>query len=153
MPTEVSLEELSQMVGRERAPSSWFEVDQARVDLFAEATEDHQYIHVDPEKAARTPFGSTVAHGYLTLSLLPRLSEEISVIPEGMVMGINYGLNKLRFPQPVKVGSKIRLHSKIVEVTDKGGGRHLVTSQASIEIDGEEKPALVAETLVMYVVA
>lgn len=140
------------MAGQEREPTGWFLIDQERVDRFAEATGDFQFIHVDPEKARHTPFGTTIAHGYLTLSLLPKLSEEVAVVPEGLLMAFNYGLNKVRFPTPVKVGSEIRLRSKILGVTEKGPGRILVTSEATVEIRGEDKPALVAETLAMYVV-
>ncbi len=152
MPTFVSKAELLQMAGRRSEPTSWLAIDQQRVDLFAEATGDHQFIHVDPEKAARTPLGGTVAHGYLTLSLLPMLSAEIAVLPQGMAMAFNYGLNKLRFPSPVKVGSEVRLRSKILGVTEKNPGQILVTAEATVEIRGQEKPALVAETLSMFVV-
>ncbi len=152
MPTFVSKEELLSMAGRESEPTAWLTIDQERVDLFADATGDHQFIHVDPEKAARTPLGGTVAHGYLTLSLLPMLAAEIAVMPEGMVMAFNYGVNKVRFPSPVRVGSEIRLRSRITDVLEKGPGRILVTAEATVEIRGQEKPALVAETLSMFVV-
>ncbi len=153
MPTFVPREELLAMAGQEREPTAWFEVDQQRIDLFAEATGDFQFIHVDPEKAKHTPFGTTIAHGYLTLSLLPKLSEEVAVAPEGMLMAFNYGLDKLRFPHPVKAGSEIRLRSKILEVKEKGPGRILLKTGATLEIRGEEKPGLVAETLTMYVLS
>ncbi len=152
MPTFVSTEELLTMAGHESEPTAWLAIDQERVDLFAEATGDHQFIHVDPEKAARTPLGTTVAHGFLTLSLLPMLSEEIAVRPEGMATAFNSGLNKVRFPSPVKVGAEVRLRSKIVEVIEKGPGRILVTNRAKVEIRGEDKPAMVAEMLAMLVV-
>lgn len=152
MPTFVSREELMHLAGRESGPTSWFVIDQDRVDRFADTTGDHQFIHVDPEKAARTPLGTTVAHGFLTLSLLPMLSEEIAVMPEGLLMAFNYGLDKVRFPNPVKVGSEVRLRSKIVDVREKGPSRILVKSEATVEIRGEDKPALVAEPLAMFVV-
>ena len=152
MSSYVSKEELLGMAGHESAPTPWLEIDQERVNRFADATGDHQFIHVDPEKAARTPLGTTVAHGYLTLSLLPMLAQEIDVVPEGTMMAFNYGVNKVRFPHPVKVGSSVRLRSKILDVTEKVPGRLLVRAQATVEIQGEEKPGLVAETLVMYVV-
>ena len=152
MPTLVSREELLKMAGRESPPTSWLEIDQDRVDRFADATDDHQFIHVDPEKAARTPLGTTVAHGFLTLSLVPKLSGEIGVMPEGLLMTFNYGLDKVRFPAPVKVGSEIRLRSKILSVTEKSPGRLLVKTEATIEIRGEEKPAMVADSLMMFVV-
>ncbi len=151
MPTFVSRGELLEMAGHRSEPSQWLLIDQDRVDRFADATGDHQFIHVDPEKAARTPLGTTVAHGYLTLSLLPMLAEEIAVAPEGLLMAFNYGLDKLRFPTPVKVGSEIRLRSKILSVTEKGPGRILVKTEATVEIRGEDKPALVAETLSMFI--
>ncbi len=152
MPKVVSKDELLQMTGRQREPSSWLRIDQAQIDLFAEATRDHQFIHVDPEKAAHTPMGKTIAHGFLTLSLLPHLAEENGVRPEGLLMAFNYGLNKLRFLQPVPVGSEVRLHSKILSVTEKDPGRLLMTTEATVEIKGEDKPALVAETLTMFMV-
>ena len=119
MSTFVPKEELLRLAGRESSPTAWLRIDQDRVDAFADATDDHQFIHVDPEKAARTPLGTTVAHGFLTLSLLPMLSQEISVQPEGLQMTFNYGLDKVRFPAPVKVGSEIRLRSRILEVSEK----------------------------------
>ena len=140
------------MAGRESEPTSWLTIDQDRVDAFADATDDHQFIHVDPEKAARTPLGTTVAHGLLTLSLLPKLSEQVGVWPEGLLMTFNYGLDKVRFPNPVKVGSEIRMRSKILDVTEKGPGRLLVKTLATMEIRGEEKPGMVAESLMMFVV-
>ena len=151
MPTFVTAEELFEMAGREREPSAWLTIDQERIDRFADATGDHQFIHVDPEKAARTPLGTTIAHGYLTLSLLPMLTQDIAVVPKGMVMAFNYGVDRVRFPSPVKVGSEIRLRSKILDVTEKGPGRILVKTEATVEIRGEEKPGLVAEALYMYV--
>ena len=152
MPRFVSKEELLAMAGHEIGPTAWLAIDQDRVDRFADATGDHQFIHVDAEKAARTPLGGTVAHGYLTLSLLPMLSEEIAVVPEGLAMTFNYGVNKVRFLSPVRVGGEIRLRSKVLDVTEKSPGRILGTSQATVESRGQEKPALVAETLLMYVV-
>ncbi len=152
MPTLVTSEELLGMAGHESKPTAWMTIDQDRVDRFADATDDHQFIHVDPEKAAMTPLGTTVAHGFLTLSLLPKLFDEIAVMPEGLQMMFNYGLNKVRFPNPVKVGSEVRLRSKIVNATEKGPGRLLVTTRNEVEIRGEEKPAMVAEMLAMFVV-
>ncbi len=152
MPTFVPKEELLQIAGRESEPTAWLAIDQDRVNRFADATGDHQFIHVDPEKAARTPLGGTVAHGYLTLSLLPMLADEIAVMPEGMAMAFNYGVDKVRFPSPVRVGSEIRLRSKILHVTEKSPGRILVKTLATVAIRDQEKPALVAETLAMFVV-
>ena len=152
MPTFVPKEEYLRLGGRESEPTAWLAIDQDRVDRFADATGDHQFIHVDPERAARTPLGATVAHGFLTLSLLPMLAEEIGVMPEGMMMAFNYGLDRVRFPTPVKVGSEIRMRSKILDVTEKSPGRLLVKTRATIEIRGEEKPGMVAESLMMFVV-
>ena len=153
MPTFVPKRELLAMSGHELEPSPWLVVDQERIDLFADATGDHQFIHVDPGKAARTPFGSTIAHGFLSLSLLPHLSESVAVLPQGMRMAINYGLNKVRFLGPVRVGSAVRLRSKILRVSERSPGRLLVSSQAIVEIRDEERPALIAETLALFIMA
>ena len=152
MSRTVPKDELIAMVDHQLPASSWLEVDQDRIDLFAEATEDHQFIHVDPERAAATPLGSTIAHGFLTLSLLPRLNDELMLMPEGTLMTFNYGLDKVRFLQPVKSGKRLRLRSKILEVTPKSGGRILLKSEAKVEIEGESKPAVIAETLYLFVV-
>ena len=153
MPKVVSKDELFAMEGRQAEPSAWLKIDQPQIDLFANATRDHQFIHVDPAKAAHTPFGGTIAHGFLTLSLVPYLAEENGVQPEGLQMAFNYGLDKLRFLQPVPVDSEVRLHSKILRVSEKQPGRILVKTEATVEIRGEEKPALIAETLTLFVVA
>lgn len=145
-------EEFLHLAGRELGPSAWFVIDQERIDRFAEVTLDDQFIHSDPERAARTPLGSTIAHGFLTLSLVPHLSREIAVVPEGVEMAFNYGLDRLRFLQPVKSGSRVRLRTKILDVKEKTPGRLLVRSEVTVEIEGEARPALVARTLVMYVV-
>ncbi len=152
MPTYVPTEELLGMAGHESGPSEWLLVDQERIDRFAAATEDHQFIHVDPERAAATPLGSTIAHGFLTLSLLPRLNEELALMPQGTVMAFNYGLDKVRFLQPVRSGSRLRLRTRILEVRRKSGGRILLKSEARVEIEGAAKPAVLAETLSLFVV-
>ncbi|MEM7583211.1 MAG: MaoC family dehydratase [Acidobacteriota bacterium] len=152
MPSFVPKEELLEMAGHQAPPSPWLTIDQSQINQFADATRDHQFIHVDPEKAAQTPLGATIAHGFLTLSLLPHLADEHAIMPEGMLMAFNYGLNKVRFIQPVRVDSAVRLHSKIVAVTEKDPGRILVTTEATVEIRDEEKPALIAEMLSMFVV-
>ena len=151
MPTELPPEQLLEMAGHESGPSEWLTVDQERIDRFADATEDHQFIHVDPERAAATPLGSTIAHGFLTLSLLPRLNDELSLVPEGARWTFNYGLDKVRFLQPVRSGSRLRLWSKILEVKRKSGGRILLKSEARVEIEGEAKPAVIAETLYLFI--
>ncbi|MFK3819112.1 MaoC family dehydratase [Pseudomonas sp. NPDC089407] len=143
----VPVTELSQYVGKELGRSAWLKIDQQRINLFAEATGDFQYIHVDPEKAAKTPFGGTIAHGFLTLSLIPVLMEDILVLPQGLKMVVNYGLDSVRFIQPVKVDSQVRLKVDLAEVTEKKPGQWLLKAIATLEIEGEEKPAYIAESL------
>jgi acyl dehydratase len=146
----VPAEKLVEYVGQEIGSSDWFEVDQDRIDMFADATLDHQFIHIDSEKA--TPlFGSTIAHGFLSLSLVPHLTSQAVLAPENLKMVFNYGLDKVRFINPVNVGSKVRTHSKCVSVDDKGDGRYLMKTEVTMEIEGVEKPAYVAETLSMFV--
>ena len=142
----VPVTELSQYVGKELGRSAWLTIDQ-RINLFAEATGDFQFIHVDPEKAAKTPFGGTIAHGFLTLSLIPKLIEDILVLPQGLKMVVNYGLDSVRFIQPVKVDSQVRLKVDLAEVTEKKPGQWLLKAIATLEIEGEEKPAYIAESL------
>ena len=141
--------ELKDYVGKELGCSEWLTVEQDRIDQFAECTGDHQFIHVDPEKAKLTPFGTTIAHGYLSLSLLPVLMEEIMIAPEGLKMGVNYGLDSLRFIQPVAVGSRVRVSASVVEVTEKKPGQWLLKTRVVMEIEGQEKPASIAEPLAM----
>ena len=130
--------------GDEFGPSDWLEITQDRIDGFAEATGDDQWIHVDPEKAAKGPFGTTIAHGFLTLSLLVRFQYETRPERGEFRMGINYGVNKVRFPAPVPVGSRIRGHFEILEVSEVEGGVQIVT-KGTVELDGGEKPVCVAE--------
>lgn len=139
------IEELRQAKGSSLGTSDWVVIDQSRIDRFADATGDHQWIHVDAERAAAGPFGTTVAHGYLTLSLLPSLGPTIYRV-EGARMGINYGLNKVRFPAPVPVGSKVRAHAELLDVTDIEGGAQLVV-RYTVERDGGSKPVCVAESI------
>ena len=143
----VPVTELSQYVGKELGRSEWLKIDQQRINLFAEATGDFQFIHVDPEKAAKTPFGGTITHGFLTLSLIPKLIEDILVLPEGLKMVVNYGLDSVRFIQPVKVNSQVRLKVDLAEVVEKKPGQWLLKAIATLEIEGEEKPAYIAESL------
>jgi acyl dehydratase len=138
--------ELKGLIGQEVGTSSWVRIEQDRIDRFAEATGDHQWIHVDPERAKDGPFGSTIAHGFLTLSLIPGLSWEVYTI-EGARLSVNYGLNKLRFITPVKVGSRVRAHLAIANVEDVPGNALQVAMNVTIELEGAEKPAAVAETL------
>ncbi|MGV9296953.1 MaoC family dehydratase [Amycolatopsis sp. NPDC003676] len=135
--------ELAEAVGKPLGTSEWHTVSQEQVQLFADATGDHQWIHLDAEKAAAGPFGTTIAHGFLTLSLIPAFLPEIYRV-EGLKMGINYGLNKVRFPQPVKVGSRVRGTAELVELTDVPGGKQAVV-RWTVQIEGEDKPACVAE--------
>jgi acyl dehydratase len=153
MTETVKVDELPSLVGRELEPSPWFEITQERVNQFADATNDHQFIHIDPEKAAQTPFGGPIAHGFLSLSLLSYLNEQSAIVPENTVMGINYGSDKVRYLAPVRVGKRIRSHQKILEVTEKKPGQWLFKNAVTVEIEGEETPALVAEILSMMVVA
>ena len=137
------------LVGTDLGVSDWLLVDQARVDLFAQATGDHQFIHVDPVAAAATPFGGTIAHGFLTLSLLAVLMPEGAIVLQGIKMGVNYGIEKQRFLAPVRTGKRVRARHKLLALEDKGGGRWLTRTEVTVEIEGEDKPALIAEWLVM----
>ncbi|MFZ2174413.1 MAG: MaoC family dehydratase [Rhodococcus sp. (in: high G+C Gram-positive bacteria)] len=139
------IDEIESAVGEHLGYSDWFEITQDRVNLFADATGDHQWIHVDPERAKDGPFGAPIAHGYLTLSLLPKLGAELMSV-EGVKLAINYGLNKVRFPEPVKVGAKVRVGGEIssFERTPKGAQ---VVVKYTVEIEGASKPACVAETV------
>ncbi|TDV61832.1 MaoC family dehydratase [Pseudomonas sp. LP_7_YM] len=148
----VPVAELKHYEGKELGSSEWLLIDQARINLFAEATGDFQFIHVDPVKAAQTPFGSTIAHGFLSLSLIPKLMESLMVLPEGMKMAINYGLDSVRFIQPVKVDSRVRLKVTLAEVTAKKPGQWLLKATAMLEIEGQDKPAFIAEPLSLFFV-
>lgn len=143
----VPVAELKDYVGKELGRSQWFTIDQERINLFAEATGDYQFIHVDPIKAAQTPFGSTIAHGFLSLSLIPKLMEDILILPEGAKMVVNYGLDSVRFIQPVKVNSRVRLKVDMNDVTEKKPGQWLLKATATLEIEGSDKPAYIAEPL------
>lgn len=141
---------LREFVGHELGVSSWHTIDQDRIDAFASCTDDHQWIHVDVERAKREgPFGGTIAHGYLTLSMLSPLQNEIGVIPSDARQAINFGLDKLRFVTPVKAGSRIRMRATLVSIDDRGQGRLLLKTQNTFEIEGEDKPALTAESLAL----
>ncbi|WP_030023811.1 MaoC family dehydratase [Streptomyces monomycini] len=140
-----SLDALRNAVGEDLGVSDWLEIDQKRIDLFADATGDHQWIHVDPERAASGPFGTTIAHGYLTLALLPALVPQLLRV-DNVKMGINYGVDKVRFPAPVPVGSRVRATARVAGVTEVSGGVQLATT-VTVEREGGEKPVCVAETL------
>ena len=145
MTTQVTIEELEGTEERELGTSDWHPIEQRSIELFAEATGDHQWIHVDPDLAAQGPFGGTIAHGYLSLSMLPMLMSEVMSV-EGARMGINYGIDRVRFTAPVPSGSEVRLHAKLLSAERRGEGI-LYRVGVQIEIRGSEKPALVGEVL------
>lgn len=150
----VAKEQLQDMIGKEMGASEWFQIDQARINAFADATLDHQFIHVNPEQAKHTPFGGTIAHGFLTLSLLPYLQTSMPelVVPAGLKMGMNYGFDKIRFLAPVKVDARVRAVARLKESVEKNPGQFLLTSEYTVEIEGQPKPALIADWMVMYFV-
>lgn len=147
----VPKDEMVNAAGTRFEPGEWVEISQDRIDAFADCTEDHQFIHVDQEKAAQTPFGGTIAHGFLTLSLLSKMVESNGIYPENLVMGINYGFDKIRFLTPVRAGKRVRAHVTITDVDRKDDNRFLVKQSLSVEIEGEESPALVADWLSMVI--
>ena len=140
-----SIDEIRSKVGEEVGVSDWLTVDQARIDSFAEVTEDPQFIHVDPVRAAETPFGGTIAHGFLTLSLLSRMAADAMLRPDGIRMGVNYGFEKVRFLAPVRSGKRVRGRFVLDAVDDKAPGQLLVRHNVTVEIEGEDKPALIAD--------
>ena len=144
--------DLQSLIGQEVGVSRWITVDQARIDAFARITEDEQFIHVDPERARATPFGGTIAHGFLTLSLASAMSYDAVAPLDGVVMGVNYGFDKLRFLAPVPAGSRVRGRFRLLSAEDKGGGRWLLKHELTVEIEGGDKPALIAEWLGMQMV-
>ena len=153
MSNLINASQLQDYVGKEVGLTDWIEVDQERINQFADATGDHQYIHLDAERAAQTPFGTTIAHGFLTLSLLSMLSGMGGGLKlENTVMGINYGLDKVRFLNPVKSGAKIRARFVLASAEEKKPGNYLLKHNVTVEIDGADKPALIAEWLGMTVV-
>ena len=147
--TVSSIEELNKLSGQHLGWSDWHVSGQAQVNLFADATGDHQWIHVDPERAASGPFGATIAHGYLTLSIIPSILSEV-VRVEGFRFGVNYGCNKVRFPSPVKVGSKLRLGAAVGSVEDVGGDGVQAVLDITIETEGSDKPSCVAQVVYRY---
>lgn len=145
MRTFAGADDLLASVGEQLGPTDWIEIDQERIDAFADATRDHQWIHVDPERAARGPFGATIAHGFLTLTMLPELLNSLYTA-EGVRMAVNYGLNKVRFPAPVLVGSKVRGIATLADAAALDGAVQVVFS-TTVEIEGSAKPACVAESI------
>jgi acyl dehydratase len=154
MPSDgFNLATMEAFVGRELGVSGWVTMNQQRIDQFAECTEDHQWIHVDAERAKRdSPLGTTIAHGYLTLAMLAPSTFDVVVKPAGISQALNYGLDRVRFIAPVRAGSRVRNRIKLLAAEDKGGGRMLLTTENTIEIEGEAKPALIATALVMALV-
>jgi acyl dehydratase len=142
-----SLDEIRGKVGQPIGVSDWIEVGQERIDQFADATDDHQFIHIDQALAARTPFGGTIAHGFLSLSLLSRMAADVMLIPDTTKMAVNYGLDRVRFLAPVKSGKRVRGHFTLEGAEEKAPGQLLVKHQVTVEIEGEEKPALTAQWL------
>lgn len=143
------MEDLQAKVGQDIGTSDWILIDQARIDRFAETTEDHQFIHVDPERAKATPFGGTIAHGFLTLSLLAPFMASACEKP-AVRMSVNYGFNKVRFLSPVKSGKRVRGHFKLLEMVEKRPGQWQQTVEVTVEIEGEDKPALLAEWIFQH---
>ena len=140
-----TIEEIQDRVGSEIGVSDWILVDQARINAFADITEDHQFIHVDPERAAKTPFRGTVAHGFLTLSLLSRMADGVMLHPESMRMAVNYGFEKVRFMAPVRSGKRVRGRFKMLSAEEKRASQWQITYEVTVEIEDEEKPALIAD--------
>ena len=147
----VPKEEMINQKGTKFEPGEWVTLAQDRINQFADCTEDHQFIHIDEEKAAATPFGGTIAHGFLTLSMLVKMCEGNGIMPENVVMGINYGFDKIRFLAPVRAGKRVRAHVEVADVDQKDDNRFLIRQNVSVEIEGEETPALVAEWLNMSI--
>ena len=152
MPKKLTLEKIKEYVGKEIGVSDWMEITQERINAFAESTEDRQWIHVNPLKARFGPFRRTIAHGFLILSLLVHLTSKIELFQKGLKLVTNVGLNRVRFINPVLVGSKIRNRCKLKQATEKGDGKIFITIENTVEIEGQEKPALVAEVLALIFV-
>ena len=140
-----TIEEIQERVGSEIGVSDWILVNQARIDAFADVTEDHQFIHVDQQRAAKTPFRGTVAHGFLTLSLLSRMADGVMLHPESMRMAVNYGFDRVRFMGPVKSGKRVRGRFKMLSAEEKRSSQWQISYEVTVEIEGEEKPALIAD--------
>ena len=148
----VSRDEALASVGQQLETTDWLTVTQDQINQFADCTMDQQFIHVDPEKAKETPFGTTIAHGFLTLSLLSKFGETFLQVIDGCYMGVNYGFNKVRFIAPVPVNSRIRCHAKVVDLVEKNPGQFMITTEVEVEIEGSDKPALKAEWIGMQMV-
>ena len=153
MVSAVKTDDLLGMTGTETGVSDWIEISQERINAFADVTEDHQFIHINADEAKKTPFGGTIAHGFLTLSLLSKMAEQGTVLLEGVQMGVNYGFDKVRFINPVPCGSKVRGRFLLKSAEEKRPGQFLITYDVTVEIDGIEKPALVCEWMGMQFTA
>ena len=149
----IKRDEVESYNGYQAEPSEWFTVTQEQINQFADCTHDHQFIHVDPEKAKATPFGTTIAHGFLSLSMLSHFAEQFNVVIDGLTMAINYGFDKVRFIAPVKVGKRIRAHATVAELVEKNPGQFQMKVVVTVEIEGEDKPALMAEWITQQFVA
>lgn len=147
-----SIDEIRDRVGKEVGVSSWLLVDQGRIDAFADATEDRQFIHTDPEAAKQTPFGGTIAHGFLSLSLLSRMGAEAMLVPQGLKMAVNYGLDRVRFLAPVRSGSRVRGRFTLDSAEEKAPGQWLLRHTVTVEIEDEDKPALTAVWLALMII-
>lgn len=152
MGTFIEKKDIADYCGFEAEPTEWFKVTQEQINEFADCTHDQQFIHVNPEQAKATPFGSTIAHGFLTLSMLSKFAAEYSVVINGLYMGVNYGFDKVRFIAPVKVYKRIRGRAKVLDIIEKKPGQFQLKTEVTVEIEGEEKPALIAEWLTMQMV-
>lgn len=150
--SKVTRAEVLNFIGYQAPATAWHVVSQEQINQFADATLDHQFIHIDPVAAAKTPFGGTIAHGFLTLSLLSHFAEGFGLDVEGAYMGVNYGFDSVRFLAPVAVNSRVRAHSKVVDIVEKNPGQYMFKTEVSIEIEGSEKPALIATWLTMLMV-
>ena len=149
----VNRENVQAQVGVQLEPTPWHTVTQEQINQFADCTLDHQFIHIDPEAAAKTPFGGTIAHGFLTLSMLSHFSESFGFVIEGAYMGVNYGFDKVRFISPVRVGKRIRAQATVTDIIEKKPGQFQMKTLVTVEIEGEDKPALIAEWIGMQMVA
>jgi acyl dehydratase len=153
MPKVINKSEVADYCGYVAEPTEWFTVEQDQVNQFADCTQDHQFIHIDPVKAAETPFGGTIAHGFLTLSMLSHFSEQFTIIIDGVYMGVNYGFDKVRFISPVRVGKRIRAQATVTDIVEKNPGQFQMKTLVTVEIEGEDKPALIAEWIGMQMFA
>ncbi|NCF50288.1 MaoC family dehydratase [Gammaproteobacteria bacterium] len=153
MVTTVSRADIDKYIGYEAEPTEWHTIKQEQINQFADCTLDHQYIHVDPERAKQTPFGTTIAHGFLSLSMLSYFATQYSIVIEGITMAINSGFDKVRFLAPVKVGSRIRAVAKVADIAETKPGQFRIQTDVTVEIEGEDTPALVAEWIGVQIVA